>query len=283
MLPSRGNPPDMNQKVPVYTIKAERNRSRFDRARRKVQPLVAKTRASLKFRNEDRAEDELARRRGNLDDGGVHKLALGDAKVFRQTDIISAPRVDVGILVDESGSMSGTKEAVARETAILLVQALKGMRGVRVSVWGHTGECEHATDGVLIRRYIEVDKGEVDSLGSLSGRSQNFDGYAVSWSAQRMVLQGAGVPNKVLFVLLDGYPCGAVYGGVSALDHVRHVVTSAARAGVHVFGIGVGGDVNKEGLEYMYGKHNWVHILDVAKTPLMIAKLMKRVLRYGNV
>jgi cobalamin biosynthesis protein CobT len=161
---------------------------------------------------------------------------------------------------------------------------------VTVSVWGHTGNCSRAEDGALIFRYIEAGIGHVDSLGSIKYRHNNFDSWAASWCAKRLLSLSKG-EHRVLFVLSDGKPAGnsgrsfgdggKYYGGSPAMEHMRKIVEHGRRQGVTIFGLGIGGGLTPADLEAMYGKGNWLLVEQEKDMPGVLAKLTRKIARTG--
>jgi hypothetical protein len=280
------NPPAGIARPKMYSIKGEISRTGYNAALQSIRSLVAKTRAGLLFRNNESALHEYNLRRGRLDEAAIFKLSFNDPKVFREVEIVGAPKVDIGILVDESGSMSNglsSRSYIARRCTILLAEALRGIRGVSLSVWGHTGNWHmRGADGALVFRYIENGVGDVNGLGDISGRGNNYDSWAINWVVKRM-LDVTKNEHKILFVLCDGKPAGQGYGQGPAMDHVNQIVKAARRHGVEVFALGMGSDLRGADLERMYGKGRWMLVPDPKDLPNVVAKLMRQALRAGTI
>lgn len=282
--------------LPVYSIRARPNPPRYRRDLQGVRPLVAKTRSALAFRNEQASMDELALRRGQLDEGSIHKLAYGDPLIFARREIQEAPKVHLGLLVDESGSMGApangtcrgpTRADLARESAILLANAVAGLRGVRLSVWGHTANTELAREGVLVHRYLDQAQpggGNLESLGEITHHANNGDGWAIAYCAKEMLASGGEADeSRILLVLADGYPSAWGYGGGPGMDHVAAVCRLARRRGLEVYCLGMGEGLEDEGLERQYGRGNFEIVADVTRLPQAISRLLTHALRTGAV
>jgi hypothetical protein len=282
------------REYPIMTILARPEPKKYRQSLTKVRGLIARTRASLAFRNERCSDDERGLRRGLVDEGSLTKALEGDPTLFRRVEVVNSPEVDVGILVDESGSMnahaktgvwsagSNTRAAMARECAILLYEACKGLRGVRTSVWGHTANTEWDDNGALVLRYIENDKGDPNRLGDIQARANNADGCAIAYCAGKMEQAGEG-KQKILFVLADGYPSAEEYGGNPAIEHVRTVIETARRRGVQVFMLGMGASLQPAMVEQMFGGGGYALVEDATKLPAALAGLLKSALRTGRV
>src|SRR5690606_40073684 len=96
----------------------------------------------------------------------------------------------------------------------LLANAVAGIKGVKLSVWGHTADDpDLARDGAVIFRYIEAGAGSLDALGSITHRHNNADGFAIAFCARRILESTEPDETGILIVLCDGYPAADGYGG----------------------------------------------------------------------
>lgn len=274
-----------------HAIQKRPDKVRYDLARRAANPYIAKCKEALSFRNERHAIDEYNLRRGLVDEGNIHKLVERKLDIFRRQEIESAPDVAMGILIDQSGSMWGadgegqSKIDVARECAVMMYEAVKDMRGVTPSVWGHTttGYGMELGYGCMVYKYIESGEGDHATLGAIDAEGSNYDGYALKWCGERMLEIERPEVNKVLFILLDGYPAAAGYGNELGSAHVEHVTNELRRKGVSVFAIGTGGDVDDAGLARMYGKDHYILVQDPSQLPRELSRLMAKALKQGKV
>lgn len=275
--------------IRVYAIRAKPDRFVYEKALRDVRPLLEKTRAALSFRNEQEAMDELGLRRGHIDESGLYKIAFGDPRLFARTEIKAQPKVHFGILVDESGSMQWPangkpRSQIARESAILLANAVAGIKGVKLSVWGHTADDpDFAWDGAVIFRYIEAGVGSLDALGSITHRHNNADGFAIAFCARRMLETTEPDETGILVVLCDGYPAADGYGEEPAERHVRDVCDLARRRGLQVYAIGMGYDLDEKRMERQFGADGFVIVRDADELPQAISRILVRSLREGRV
>lgn len=279
----------------IHVIDAELRPGSYRATLAHVRSLVQKTRQSLAFRNEEARDDEYAMRRGRLDDGGIHRLIEGDPRIFRRTEFKGAPKVHVGLLVDMSGSMgfsgarySGhgllTRSLLARHAATLIREATQGLRGVRVSIWGHSGDQRFGRYGCEIYRFMEGGVGNPDRMGSIDGYGNNYDGYAIAYAEWRMrELATDPDENRVLIVLADGFPCAFSYGGVPAMRHVHDVVANGRKRGTDIFCLGIGSGLDAKGLTDMFGSGGWQIATNEREVPSALGKLLKQALKLGRV
>lgn len=281
--------PHGRKDIRVYSIRAKPDRFLYEKALDNIRPLLEKTRAALSFRNEQEAMDELGLRRGHIDEGGLYKIAFGDPRIFARTEIKAQPKVHFGILVDESGSMRWSangkpRSQIARESAILLANAVAGIKGVKLSVWGHTADDpDLARDGAVIFRYIEAGAGSLDALGSITDRYNNADGFAIAFCARRILETTEPDETGILVVLCDGHPAADGYGGEPAERHVRDVCDLARRRGLQIYAIGMGYDLDEKRLERQFGADGFVIVRDAGELPQAISRILVRSLREGRV
>lgn len=287
--------------VPIFPVYSKRVMSEpepYRDALEKVRPLVSRTRAAFTFRNEVKARYERALRRGSLDEGSIHKLALGDPRIFERRELEEAPIVHLGVLIDQSGSMYvsdgrvRSRNELAREAAILLAEAVRGISGVRLSIWGHTANIQPTTDGVLIYRYLDPRMpggGELESLGLVRIGGCNADGWALDWCAKQMLAAAQEGERRILLVLADGIPSVARsffcdgYEGPEAMAHVAAVASLARRRGIEVYCLGIGSNLVEADLEAQYGPGGFTLLREVEDLPNVMARIVTRTLRTGTV
>lgn len=170
-------------------------------------------------------------RSGVLDTNKLAEAFQGVPTVYLREGEVKTDKVAVCVLIDESGSMSGDRIRAARDTAILINEAIGQVPNVELFIYGHSGDMKRSCSTEM---YVYREKGYVPkfSLGSVCARSQNRDGIAILETAKRVRKQ---TKNPVLFFILsDGAPCAGAYGGESAMRHVKDCVTKAEHLGFYV-------------------------------------------------
>lgn len=170
-------------------------------------------------------------RSGVLDTSKLAEAFQGVPTVYLREGEVKTDKVAVCVLIDESGSMSGDRIRAARDTAILINEAIGQVPNVELFIYGHSGDMKRAYSTEM---YVYREKGFVPkfSLGSVCARCQNRDGIAILETAKRVRKQ---TKNPVLFFILsDGAPCAGAYGGESAMKHVKECVTKAEHLGFYV-------------------------------------------------
>jgi len=87
------------------------------------------------------------------------------------------------------------------------------------------------------------------ALPFITGGGANLDGEAVLWSAKYAVQNAGSADRVILLVISDGLPAGADDCAIEGV-HLLRTVERVARAGVEVYGVGVGIRGNQFGLYY---------------------------------
>lgn len=170
-------------------------------------------------------------RSGVLDTNKLAEAFQGVPTVYLREGLVKTDKVAVCVLIDESGSMGGKRIQAARDTAILINEALGQVPNVELFIYGHSGD-EKRGYSTEMYIYREKDYHPKYALGSVRARNQNRDGVAILEVAKRVRKQ---TKNPVLFFILsDGAPCAGGYGGASAMNHVKLCVQQTERMGFSV-------------------------------------------------
>ncbi len=235
-------------------------------------------------------------RSGRLHSSGLHRLMVNDDRVFRRKQEANATDTVVGLLVDNSGSMRGSKTEVAMSAAFALSMTLERVRISHECIGftttrpgsGHSyavvraeetrlGRSFSRSEAVLMPIYKGFDerltpavkKRFADVVGHEGFLANNIDGEAVEVASQRLLQRKE--KRKVLIVLSDGFPSAA--GIASELySHLHKAVDQASKAGIEVIGIGI----QSNAVKTFYPKH--VVLNDLNKLPSTVMGEIKRIL-----
>jgi hypothetical protein len=255
--------------------------SRYQSMVGRLQPQIKALKNRLKLQNELTRLYEHGLKKGTLDEGSLYKLGYiryghSDNKIFEEKLIIDQPKLAVCLLVDESGSMNGSKINTARDMAVILVNGFKFISGVDLIVIGHTGQgghhrpADHSTgynEEMALHHYYTPENQNEASLARISAFTENLDGYAISKCGEYLLNWFPSHENRLLIHISDGEPAAGGYGGDAAMNHVKKVCAKLERFGVKAMGIGI--DVSSETYEYMYGKTRSVIISRDVSVSLM--------------
>ena len=243
---------------------------------------IERMRNALQFHSSKRTGEIYGARSGDLDEGSLHKLRYDSEHIWTQKTITKLPDVAVGILVDQSGSMSGSKIAEAREMCILLAEALKKVEGMHLHVYGHTANMNSQEDLVLFEHYSsygDAANADLTNLGDINAFQNNYDGYAIKETAK--LLNKDPAKRKYLFVIADGLPHGNGYAGDDAAKHVKSVcsfVRTRLKMPVYAFAVGVP-EYNREKFKAQYGANNVVFLNNVIACLPQIVRFLRNTLQ----
>lgn len=215
---------------------------------------VIQTRLVNTLRSTSRRRWLGGKEEGKIDTRRLHHAILGTSDhVYKQLTDKQHLNTVVGLAIDHSGSMSGTKLELAGKAAIVIGDALNILR-VPFMVYGYSteapnrGDMPGATDayarwGRLWVRYYrdfseQWEKGAIRLAGSENNCMNNtYDAESVRHGIQRLLQRPE--KRKILLVLNDGMPYPG-YGNVGRSQQYLHdVVASAKGAGVELVAFGI--------------------------------------------
>ncbi|MBE0438120.1 MAG: VWA domain-containing protein, partial [Methylomicrobium sp.] len=239
-------------------------------------------------------------RRGKLHGSSLSRLTTGDDRVFRKKIVNKSKDVAISLVIDCSGSMSGSRITLACQAALTLSMVLDRLR-INHEVCGFTTETmpqeahdkmyqDQKTHGVKYARMVSV----VMPIFKLFGKNldmptkrritgmvtngyasaimnSNCDGESIAMAAKRLASQKEA--RKIMIVLSDGMP--ACWGSADFNKHLRDTVKSLEKSGMDVVGIGI----NSRCVESFYSKS--IYVDDVNALPTVVAKQLKSMLIAG--
>ena len=204
----------------------------------------------------------------------AHALCRGDGKVFTKNALPSQPPgMAVGLLLDESGSMSSCDRATyARASAIILYDFCQALR-VPAMVYGHST----GGSGVELYSYSEfdaIDREDKYRLVDISARESNRDGAALRFVAERLSHRPEEL--KLLILVSDGQPADTGYYGTAAEEDLRGIQQEYRRKGILFVAAAIGDD--KENMERIYGD-SFLDITDLNQLPVKLTQVVKSFLQ----
>lgn len=160
-------------------------------------------------------------RRGVLDTNKLAEAYQAVETVYSNKFKRTTPGLDVCVLIDESGSMSGTNIASARKCAILLNEVFLRLKQCDFYVYGHTADNRHMGE-VTINVYRDHWNRNRYALGKVESYSNNKDSVAIE-ETYKMVRKQTSKP-LLMFVISDGAPNANGLRGQPAVEEVKKVV-----------------------------------------------------------
>lgn len=260
-----------------------------------TQPMIASIQKGLERAMASRARKTWnpGQRRGRISAGSLFRTAVGDDRVFRQRYETHAKTTAISLVVDCSGSMSGSKIRTAGMAAYALSATLERLK-LKHEVIGFTTRVSRAmstaihAEGMGLRYarlealYMPVFKGFGDRL-DVDARSrmahliegpewlrENVDGESIKLAAHRLVAQNS--ERHIMIVLSDGNPaCSGDYGALTR--HLRESVKSLDGAKtLEVVGIGI----EDHSVSSFYKKH--VVLTDLEELPTTVVSQLAKIL-----
>lgn len=180
----------------------------------------------------NRTSEMFEMRQGELDEDAIYSLKF-NKDIFWEEEEAPGYDLDFGILVDESGSMSGRKIREAQTAALALALALKDNKHINLYVYGHTANSGgHPLTMYKYFNHHEKGSQNINTMFSIRARANNADGYAIA-NMGAILAQGKA-KQKVLVVASDGYPSASGYGGTPGIKHTQQMVHKLELQGVFV-------------------------------------------------
>ena len=171
--------------------------------------------------------------RGRLDTKTIHKLFVGDPKIFRRPGARIGHSTAVHLLIDASGSMSGSINLVSL-LSYSLCRSLSEMPGISVGASVFPGQQTRRTKGrdkcwetiSPILRHSQA----MHTKFQLEAEGGTPMGEAIWWALQEMAPLKEN--RKIIMVLTDGEP--------DYWDNTKAAISEAKHQGYEIYGLGIG-------------------------------------------
>ena len=206
----------------------------------------------------------------------AHALCRNDGKVFYKNKLPNEiPRISVGLLLDESGSMScGDRSTYARAAAIILYDFCQAMN-IPIMVYGHSTSWSRGVDLYSYAEFDAIDKNDKYRMMDISARGSNRDGAALRYVAEQLSKRDEEV--RILILVSDGQPADAGYSGTAAEEDLRGIKQEYKRKGLLFVAAAIGDD--KQNIERIYGD-SFLDITDLNQLPMKLTAVIKRFMRF---
>lgn len=232
-----------------------------------------------------RGEDKLLKRQSDGDDIDIDALveAWGDLHVgLEMTDRLftrmhkEERNIAVLFMVDMSGSTRGWINDAEREALILLAEALNTL-GDRYAIYGFSGWTRKRCEAFRIKDFDQPwDDQVIGRVCGIEPKDYTRMGAPIRHMADK--LKQVEARTKLLITLSDGKPddYDLEYRGQYGIEDTRQALYEARRDGIHSYCI----TIDREGQDYlphMYGAANYTVLDDVAKLPLKVSDIYRRI------
>lgn len=226
-------------------------------------------------------KDLFERRKGsvkhNLYSGkniDLRAICNGSNKVFMQNKLPNnKPLLAASVLIDQSGSMRGTKIYKATVAAMMLEGFCRNLN-IPCSVTGH------CTSASTVNIYDYIDFGErnpnaKERLAAISCGGCNRDGYAIRYVANKLAKRSE--ETKLLFIVSDGLPNHNNYGTHELIADLADMNKRNRNKGIIIVPICIEKSCLKE-LSFIYGS-SLVDATDLQKFPVKLNTILARELK----
>lgn len=184
----------------TYIEKAGESKDIYEQSLSRVRQYVPAISKSLRCLSSEYRLSLRGMRSGFLDTSKLSEAIQGVPTVYVREGEVKSDKVAVCILLDESGSMWGSGELAARDTAVLLNEAFGNIPNIDLYIYGHTAS--RKTTSLFV--YREKGFRNRYALGSTSSRAGNHDSIAIREAAAR--IRRFTKEQCLFFVISDGAP-----------------------------------------------------------------------------
>ena len=206
----------------------------------------------------------------------VRKVYRNDGRFFYKENLPQdIPDLAIGILVDESGSMSGyQRDIYARATAIILYDFCKGL-DIPVCIYGHSTETVRSGyEDVSMYSYAEfdsVDDSDAYRLMKIKAKRNNRDAMALRFVAEHLMARPE--EEKMLIIISDGQPAAWNYYGEKACEELSSLAAEYVRMGIKFVAAAIGND--KPQISEIYGDA-FLNISNLDELPELLTRIIKQ-------
>lgn len=231
-----------------------------------------------------RGEDRILKRQSYGEDIDIDALVSAYADV--QSGLEMSDRVltrlhkderniAVMLMVDMSGSTKGWVNDAEREALLLLCEALETL-GDRYAIYGFSGITRKRCELFRIKTFADPYNDE--TRAKISGiRPYDYTRMGVAIRHLSKQLHTVEARIKLLITLSDGKPedYDGYYRGEYGIEDTRQALFEARRSGIHPFCITID-EQGQDYLPHLYGAANYVVIKDIAKLPLKVSDIYRK-------
>ncbi|MBI3937777.1 MAG: nitric oxide reductase activation protein [Betaproteobacteria bacterium] len=247
----------------------------------KYAPQVAQLKRTFELL---RGEDKLLKRQKNGDDIDLDAVIEGYADMRCGMELPerllvkrhkSERDLAVMFMVDMSGSTKGWINDAEREALVMLCEALEVL-GDRYAIYGFSGMTRKRCEIFRVKRFDEPYSAAVRSrIAGIIPQDYTRMGAAIRHLA--MLLNQVEARTKLLVTLSDGKPddYSDNYRGEYGIEDTRQALIEAHRSGIKPFCITIDREA-RDYLPHMYGPVNWTLVDEVARLPLKVADIYRR-------
>jgi len=255
----------------IHFLTPDTNKARYELTKSKIDITKAQVLKKLLSRKSKDYDFVLkSMRSGRLDTNKIAEAVQHVPTIYERIGHVKTNKICIGVLIDESGSMSGDSIDKAREAAVFINEALGKLTDVELFIYGHSADqTGHRTTEIYI--YREPGKSVSPyALGGCKARCENRDGVAILETAKR--IRKFTQNNGMLFVLSDGAPAAGGYNGGTGIRDTKEKVNQVEKLmGFQVIQIAINNHVPSE---LMF--NHFVKMTDIKTLPIDMVNYLSR-------
>jgi nitric oxide reductase NorD protein len=182
--------------------------------------------------------------------------------------------IATAFLIDLSGSTSGWVNQIEREALLILSEAMQVLQD-RFAIYGFSGRTRKRCELFVIKRFEEPYGEAIRArIAALEPREYTRLGPPIRRLTE--ILDEVDARTRLLITLSDGKPDDwDGYNGDYGIEDTRHALIEAKRMGIHPFCITID-KAEHSYLSHMFGAVNYVFIDDLAKLPVKIPEIYRK-------
>lgn len=258
-------------KTGIHFLTPDANKTRYELAKSRIDITKAQVLKKLLSRKSKDYDFVLkSMRSGRLDTNKIAEAVQHVPTIYERIGHVKTNKICIGVLIDESGSMSGDSIDKAREAAVFINEALGKLPDVELFIYGHSADqVGHRTTEIYT--YREPGKSVSPyALGGCRARCENRDGVAILETAKR--IRKFTQNNGMLFVLSDGAPAASGYNGSTGIRDTKEKVNQVEKLmGFQVIQIAINNYVPSE---QMF--NHFVKMTDIKTLPIDMVNYLSR-------
>lgn len=180
----------------VYMQKVTGDQSAYNKALKEVKKYVPAMTKALKCRAYDQDYELQGESSGKLNTNKLISLKCGNENIFVKRGSTTCESACICLLIDESGSMKGSKLEEARQAAVLINEAVKHIDKLELFIYGYTNSDMNI--------YCERKNANKYALGSTRAKGSTPSGQAMEIASNRV--RKMTDSKCLMLVLTDGAP-----------------------------------------------------------------------------
>lgn len=163
-------------------------------------------------------------RKGRLDTHDLHRICVGNTRLFRKSVDKQGLSTAIHILLDCSTSMYGESMSMARKACLAIVSALSGIKGINLALTAFPAEDGENTVYPVFRHGHKA-----IAMPALCARGETPLGPAIWWVLTDMLPLQEN--RKIVFIITDGAP--------TSVKAAKTAIGQCLKFGIELMGVGI--------------------------------------------